>query len=278
MAGEQAPADVAADFMKMLEGAQGGDPSEAASEQTVPTDAGEVEGSEFQDQPTDTPDVTALKRQLRQTMTKRTTEIAQERRKLQEQSKAYEQAIRDAETLRALKEARDPAKAVEALFGSNGGGVSQAPSVEAYKEKFDAPTYEAILGLVNAAWLQNAKQHLSPYQQALHQLVNDRTSSEVDRAIAEFGDDAGRWKDEALKLQQQTGLPFKKALLAVSDGQVALSKLRSAYLDKKKRETTQASVSEQTVSPNKIRLTREQRNAELLRRAQELGVDQFARP
>lgn len=280
-AGEQAqPQDIAADLVAMI-GAQDGTTDKAQGHATE----SDSELDQFNPQPTDAPDVAARIKKLQQTMTKRTTEIANERRKIQEERDAYQKAMRDAEAYRVLKESQDPASAAMAHFGkrddANGGGAKVPASkiIEGLKDKFDPATFDAIMQLADAMWDVKAERYQLPhYQQAIHQLFGDRTTNAWGQIVAEYGDDAGRWKEEAIKLHHSTGLPLKQALMAVSDGQAAISKLRAAVLDKKKRETTASSVAEQSVAPDRIKLTKEQRNQRIMEIARAAGIEQYSRP
>lgn len=279
MTGEATPQDVAADFLKMLDGQNPGiapDGAASVAASTEQTDAAAGDGlAEFQDAPTDTPDVAALKKQLRATMTRRTQEIAEERKRIADERRQYDE---DRALIKALKQAKDPVKAAEALLGNQ---QPQRPNLDAIKGKFDDDTWNALQALVDAKladdWETKRLPQLTPYGQALNQMLGERVSSQEAAAIAEFGDAATRWMDEARKFSQQTGVPIRKALITVSDGQVAIDKLRAAVLDKRKREVTQSSVPDNAVS--KIRLTRdemrEERNKKIKDLAAKYGAKEF---
>lgn len=282
MADDQAPVDVLAEISKAIgepalqDGASSGvfGDQQSASSDDLP--------SEFQDNPADAPDLAALKKELRATMTRRTQGIADERKKIKEQAAQYEKDRRDAEMFRALKDAQDPAAAAKALVGerhSPNGIVDPDAVLRKHQETFDAPTYEGIKAIAEAIWLQKAQQELLPDRQALRALLGERHQSEQAKVIAEYGDEASKWMETARTLQQQNGLSLQDALLVASKGQVAFSKIRATVADARKRAATPPSVAPgSVVAPKKIGLSRDERTARIVEAAARAGNTQFSRP
>ncbi len=278
------PTDVLADIEKLIGGpAQDGHSNDSGDQ---PASEGANDLAEFQDNPTDAPDVAQLKRELRATMTRRTTEIAAERKRIKEQAQSYEQDRRDAEMFRALKSAQDPEAAAKAMVGnrqSPNGIVDPDAVLQKHKETFDAPTYEGIEAIARAVWLQEAKRNLSPYQQAIESMIGERHQGEQAKVISEYGDDASQWIESAKAIQQRTGLSLKDAILVASEGKVALSKIKATVADARKRAATPPSVAPNSVTAQrKIGLTRDERTAIIKAAAARAaaagvpGVDRFA--
>lgn len=283
------PVDIAAEFAKMLGG--GGDGANASADPTngisatdadmsAQSDDDDGDAQAFEVQPTDLPDVAELKRQLKRTMTKKTTALAREREQIAKQREEYQQALRDAETFRMLKEAQDPAKAVEGIIGNraNGGGDDPTKILEELKGEFEPKTFDALQKLSEVMWRMNAQKHLTPYQQFLHQLANDRASSEWKSAVAEYGDVAEKWKEKAAEIRQANpNLSLSDALLVASQGQVTLAKLKAKVMDAKRREPPIAPVPDASVqTTDKIQLTREARNQKIAELARSLGIKKYA--
>ena len=280
------PEDIMADLAKMI-----GEPS--AQNGGVTPDSGmdaasgasEDEMPEFETRPTDPPDFVERMKKARQTVTNKTTAIRREREQLKQQQEEYKAAMRDAELFRALKQSADPQAAIKAVVGdrANSAGSFDPNAVLAKaKERFDEPTYEGIRQIAEAIWLQQAQQHLTPYQQMIHTLAGDRGQNEWRQVVSEYGDDAEKWRESAQKLQQQNpGLSISDALLVASKGDIALSKIRAKVADARKRQTAPASIPPGTTEPLKIGLTRTERKAalseEIRKRAQALGIEQFSR-
>ena len=273
------PQDIAAELVTMINNM----PGNGVIADTAPTPNADASSADEQDvfatRPGDPPDFAERMLQARRTVTEKTTAIAREREKLQEQLRQADSDRRDAELFRALKQAPDPSKAAEALMGktSSGNGFNPEAVLRAAKDRFDEPTYQGIADIAKAIWMQQAAENLTPYQQAIQTLIGDRSNSEWKQVQSEYGEDAARWKDQAVKIQQTTGLNLSDALLVASQGQVALSKVKAQVLDARKRAATPASVPEQSVSQPKIALTREQRTEMIRRAAAAAGNEQFMR-
>jgi len=273
------PQDIAADLVKMIGDMSGNGMIQDTVNEPNADASGADEQDAFATQPTDPPAFVERMLKARQTVTAKTTAIAREREKLQEQLRQAESDRRDAELFRALKQAPDPAKAVEAMVGPrvNGNGFNPEAVLKSARDRFDEPTYQGIADIAKAIWMQEAAANLTPYQQAIQTLIGDRSNNEWRQVQAEYGEGAGQWKDKALQIQQQTGLNLSDALLVASNGQSALSKVKAQVLDARKRAATPASVPEQTVSQPRIALTREQRTEMIRRAAIAAGNEQFSR-
>lgn len=283
MTGEpnEATPDITAELAKMLETAA---PQTADGMGDQTDGGGDDELAQFQARPTDPQDVAERITQMRRTMTKRTTEIAQEKKRLAEKEAAIEQDRRDAEAFRMLKNSADPRKAAEAFLGAgaNGGGSDPyAEVLERHKSTFEPKTYEAINELAEAkaaALIKQFEQKLAPYGQFLSKLAQDQGQNEWKSVVSEYGDEAERWKGAAAEIAKQTGLPMKDAILVASQGQIALSKIKAKVMEQRKRESPSSSIPQQAVASTGINLRREERNRKIQEMAAAHGIERFARP
>jgi hypothetical protein len=145
------------------------------------------------------------------------------------------------------------------------------------KGEFEPKTFDAITKLSQAIALQTIQQQVGPYAQIAQQYMSDRQNQQWRDAVSEYGDDAARWKSEAIKIAKETGLSLSNALLVASQGQVALGKIKAKIVEAKKRVPMPSSPTA-TEPTGRINLTREQRNQQIMQAAAALGMQKYARP
>lgn len=284
MTGEPTPDTIAAEFLKSMQSDGNADPSTvngADAEPTAQTADGDGDGADpFAESAIDRPDIAALKRQLRGTMTKRTQEIAEEKRRIQEERQQYQEALRDAEILRALKQSPNPAEAAKALLANgNGGGANDIAAV--FKElegEFEPKTLQGMAKLFQVLYTQNVQRDFLPHLNDLGQLKGDRVNNQWREVVGEFGEGANEFREAALKMQKETGLSARQCALLASDGMLKVNQIKAKVIDAKRRSTLSPSTPEKQTQPDKIALTREYRNKRIMAAAQAAGVDRLARP
>lgn len=284
MTGEPTPDAIAAEFLKSMQSDGNADPitdNGADADTTAQTTGGDGEGDDpYAIQPTDLPDVAALKRQLKGTMTKRTQQIAEERRRMQEERQQYQEAVRDAELLRALKQSPNPAEAAKALLANgNGGGANDiAATLKELEGEFEPKTLQGMAKLFQVLYTQNVQRDFLPHLNDLGQLKGDRVNNQWREVVSEFGDGANEFREAALKMQKETGLSARQCALLASDGMLKVNQIKAKVLDAKRRSTLSPSTPDKQAQPDKIALTREHRNRRIMAAAQAAGLDRLARP